>query len=273
MLGCAKEMRRALIVVGKAPQPGRAKTRLVPPLTFEAAAALYRGFLLDTVELGLRLDWERVSVVHPRDAGPSLRELLPRQINLVQQPADGLGAALAHAFQNHLAEGFERVVLIGSDNPTLPDEPIRQACAALDAYDVVIGPCIDGGYYLIGMRQPQLGLFQNIAWSTSRVYAQTLERAAELRLRIKAVQEWYDVDEPPDLDRLYLELASSPVQVAPNTRSILDQIYPGGTSTDGERPEREAYTVARRSATSRPAPARAKTTTEPPKPPPVMRAP
>lgn len=266
-------MGRALIIVGKAPVAGRAKTRLVPPLTFEAAAALYRGFLLDTAQLGVSLSWERVSVVHPRGVGHALRELLPADIHLLEQRGDGLGAALAHAFEYHLAAGFERVVLIGSDNPTLPAEPIVEAAAALSQYDVAIGPCIDGGYYLLGLREPQPALFERIDWSTSRVYAQTLERAAERQLRVRPVREWYDVDEAADLDRLHLELASSPTAAAPNTRAILERIYSGGTSTDGLRLERELYTRARRSATAPPRPARARMTTEPPKPPPVMRAP
>lgn len=266
-------MRRALIVVGKAPVAGRAKTRLVPPLTFEVAAALYRGFLLDTVALGLSLGWERVSVVHPRGAGPTLRELLADEVHLLEQRNDGLGAALAYAFQRHLEEGFDRVVLIGSDNPTLPAQQIQQACEALDTRDLAVGPCIDGGYYLIGMGRPHLGVFQRIEWSTSRVYAQTLERASELCLSVKPVREWYDVDEPADLDRLRLELSSRPPSVAPQTRAILELVYPGGTSTEGVRPERDAYTRASRSATSGPRPPRARTTTEPPKPPPVMRAP
>lgn len=265
-------MRRALIIVGKAPVSGRAKTRLVPPLTFEAAAALYRAFLLDTVELGLNLGWERVTVVHPRQDGLPLRELLPQDAALLEQVEDGLGAALAHAFKHHLTEGFDRVVLIGSDNPTLPEEPIQQAGKALETHDLAIGPCSDGGYYLIGMREPHLGVFENIEWSTPRVYDQTLQRAAELRLSVKNVRKWYDVDEATDLVRLYVELASSPV-LAPHTRTILELIYPGGTSTDGVRPEREAYTRAKRAATSGPRPPRARMTTDPPKPPPVMRAP
>src|SRR5438552_13039814 len=78
-------MRRALLIVGKAPVPGRTKTRLVPPLSAEEAAELYRGFLLDSVSLGLDLGWERVSVVHPAGSGPALADLLPAEVALVEQ--------------------------------------------------------------------------------------------------------------------------------------------------------------------------------------------
>jgi rSAM/selenodomain-associated transferase 1 len=217
-------MRRALLIVGKAPVPGQTKTRLVPPLSPAEAAELYRGFLLDSVSLGLDLGWERVSVIHPAGSGQVLGELLPPRVTLVEQSGDGLGDALSSAFDRHLAEGFRRVVLIGSDNPTLPLAPIREACAALDDCDVSIGPTADGGYYLIGMRAAHLGMFENIDWSTPRVYAQTLARALELGLRVHAEREWYDVDEQPDLERLQRDLLSLPRGVAPHTRAALARL-------------------------------------------------
>jgi rSAM/selenodomain-associated transferase 1 len=214
-------MRRALLIVGKAPVPGRTKTRLVPPLSPDEAAELYRGFLLDCVSLGLELGWERVSVIHPAGSGDVLAALLPTRALLVEQAGHGLGDALSSAFARHVGEGFQRVVLIGSDNPTLP---IRTACAALDEHDLSIGPTVDGGYYLIGMRAAHLGVFSQIEWSTPRVYAQTLAQAHVLGLRVRAVQEWYDVDEPPDLARLRDDLLSLPRDVAPNTRAALDRL-------------------------------------------------
>lgn len=249
-------MRRALVIVGKPPEPGLAKTRLVPPLTAADAAALYRGFLLDGVGLGRGLGWERVTVVHPEDGGPALAALLPPTVCLLEQRGQGLSNALAQAFATHLAEGFDRVVLIGSDNPTLPPALIEQACAALDTHDVSIGPSTDGGYYLIGLREPHLELFQAVDWSTSRVFRQTLAHAERLGLRVRSVAEWYDVDEPPDLERLYHDLATSPTSVAPNTRAALEllseparhlysgdysgDVGSGGTSSAGVRPDSSA---------------------------------
>jgi uncharacterized protein len=240
----AAAMRRALIIVGKPPAPGRTKTRLVPPLSADEAAALYAGFLLDSVTLGLGLGWEELTVVHPRAGGPALAALLPSETRLLEQPGEGLAYALPYAFARHLAEGFERVVLIGSDNPTLPPALIEQACVALDSVDVCIGPSADGGYYLIGLRDSHLGVFDAIEWSTSRVYSQTLARAARLGLRVSSLPEWYDVDEPPDLVRLQRDLAVAPESVAPHTRAALLRLsnacYSGGTSRVGVRAERSA---------------------------------
>jgi uncharacterized protein len=219
-------MRRALIVVGKAPEPGLTKTRLVPRLSAEAAAELYCAFLLDAIDLGAQLDCQRLSVVHPRGAALTLKKLLPALVHLIEQPSQGLGEALAFAFERHFAEGFERVVLIGSDNPSLPAGPVEEAFAALDTHDLSIGPSADGGYYLIGMRRADLGVFNDIDWSTSRAYAQTLAQARRLGLRVHAVTEWYDIDTPADLERLQVELQSTDESVAPHTRAATRRLLP-----------------------------------------------
>jgi rSAM/selenodomain-associated transferase 1 len=217
-------MRRALIVIGKAPLAGQSKTRLSPPLSSDDAALLYRAFLVDTLELAKSLGWEGTSLIHPRGHAPLLRSLVSG-VHLLEQPRNGLGHALQYAFEWHFAAGYELVVLIGSDSPTLGSEPIRASEAAIyNGADLVIGPTPDGGYYLIGMRQPHVGVFQGVAWSTTEVYAQTLRRAAELKLRVHSVDEWYDVDEPSDLDHLRRDLAASSEAVAAETRRALEAI-------------------------------------------------
>ena len=217
----ALPMRRALVIVGKAPRAGSVKTRLSPPLSLEQAAELYEAFLLDTLETVRELGWERVCVVHPPGEAPSLTG----SVDLLEQPAAGLARALSFAFEHHFAQGFDRVVLIGSDNPTLTVEPILMANRVLEEVDLAIGPTHDGGYYLIGMRQPWPRLFTQIEWSTPRVYAQTLQRAREMDLRVQAVQEWFDVDDAADLDHLTAELARLAISVAPHTRALLRGWY------------------------------------------------
>jgi glycosyltransferase A (GT-A) superfamily protein (DUF2064 family) len=103
----------------------------------------------------------------------------------------------------------------------LPAEYVERAVDLLTNSDVVIGPAEDGGYYLIGLRQKHPGLFSDIAWSSSRVAAQTLERAATLGLTAARLPPWYDVDTPADLERLRAELVSLPPDVVPHTRRFL----------------------------------------------------
>ena len=224
------------MIVGKAPRPGATKTRLVPPLTPEHAADLYRAFLLDTTHLACALDWDRVSVVHPRGHGQELGSLLDRRVHLVEQGGHGLADALVSALAAHFSEGFERVVLLGSDSPTLPLDAIHDACSALDSSDVSIGRTADGGYYLLGMRALHAALFDQIEWSTARVYRQTLQRAKRVGLRVHTVAGWYDVDEPADLDRLRLDLVERPMGVAENTRAALSRFFSGAVGVVEQEP-------------------------------------
>jgi uncharacterized protein len=229
-------VRRALVVVGKAPQPGVTKTRLCPPLSPAEAAQLYRAFLLDTLETGRSLGWDRITLIYPPSAGARsiLSGIVPPGIELNPQPGRGLGAALSGAFARHASEGFDRVVLIGSDNPTLRESLIETASDALDVHDLVIGPATDGGYYLIGMDRPQPIVFERITWSTSLVYGETMARAREGGLSVASLPVWYDVDTYDDLVRLRSELADSDAAVAPRTRRELDLLTP---LLDGPRPD------------------------------------
>lgn len=243
-------MRRAIVVIGKAPRAGRVKTRLVPPLDSEVATRLYAAFLQDTMQTCLTLGWERTTLIHPRGDRRTLRSLLPGAVELLEQPGAGLTDALQHAFAHHFnfEDDFQKVILVGSDSPTLPAEAIVKAEATLRTErDLALGRTADGGYYLVGMRAPHPGVFEGIEWSTPRVYRQTVERAHELGLVVHPATEWYDVDEPADLARLQRELAAAPDAVAAQTRGVL-----GGTSTAGVLPERSAYVAATASPISRP---------------------
>ena len=214
-------MRRALVVVGKPPEPGRAKTRLVPPLSESEAAEVAWAFAQDTCATALRLGWEQVSFVYP----PGSLELLSTLgVTLVPQRGKGLGDALAGAFAEHVE--FDQTVLIGSDTPDLPMELLEEASRRLSGpdTDVVIGPAADGGYYLLGMRRPHPRLFEGIAWSTERVYAQTLARAEALGLRTAVLPAWADVDTPDDLRRLEAALRHAPQTVAVSTRRVLHRL-------------------------------------------------
>jgi rSAM/selenodomain-associated transferase 1 len=214
---------RAIVIVAKAPAPGQTKTRLAPPLTFEDAAALYQAFLLDTVDAALAVGWERVTIVHPHQSGvaQALRQLVPSTAALQPQRGVGLGDALSSAFESQFDLGFDRVVLIAGDTPTLPLPVLDRASEALERHDVAIGPSADGGYYLLGLRSFQPGLFQGISWSTEVVFEQTLAKAAELDLAASVLPEWYDVDTVAELRRLVDELESLPLGVAQKTRATL----------------------------------------------------
>lgn len=219
-------MRRAIFLPGKVPRAGQTKTRLSPPLSLQQAADLYRAFLQDSVRTALSLGWERVALRFRGEAAaqPTLAALLPSTVHLQGRTEADLGAILAGGYADHFAEGFDRVVMIGSDNPTLPSAHVVVAEQALWGHDIAIGPSSDGGYYLLGMSRPHPALFEGIAWSTDAVFTQTVERASELGLTVWTGPEWYDVDTGSELTRLMSDLATLSEKVAPATREALSEL-------------------------------------------------
>lgn len=214
--------RSAVVLFAKAPRPGAVKTRLCPPLSPTMAARLYRCFLLDALDRVRTVDGTTPAVAYaPRRSRRFFAAARPGMLLIPQTGAD-LGARMAGVFQRLFGQGFEAVVLIGADSPTLPPDYLRRAIRALDdvGVDGVIGPSEDGGYYLIGLRQPCPELFAGIAWSTARVMDQTLARARRSGRRLRTLPAWYDVDTVEDLRRLAAELKGrrgSPVR----TRHLL----------------------------------------------------
>ena len=135
------------------------------------------------------------------------RCLLPEAFNLTPQCDGDFGARLSNAAKELLEMDYAGVILINSDSPTLPKQILRSAVDAVGLGDnVVLSPALDGGYTLIGLSRMHSRLFADIPWSTSQVYAKTLERAAEIRLPVVNVPAWYDVDDAHSLDILIDEI-------------------------------------------------------------------
>jgi uncharacterized protein len=199
-----------LMVVAKQPAAGQTKTRLCPPLTGETAAALYECFLRDTLDI-MRMtpNVTRCIVYLPADAASYFRELAPDFLLMRQEGAD-LGERLDHLLTTALAQGASAAVVMDSDSPTLPATYLSEAFARLrEGADVVLGPCDDGGYYLIGLKQPQPRLLREVPMSTPTVLRDTLRIAEELRLHVALLPMWYDVDTASELQRLHRELQSA----------------------------------------------------------------
>ncbi len=212
----------ALVIMAKRPAVGRTKTRLCPLLEPAAAVALYRAMLQDTIELAAQVDGVQLAIaVTPPEATDDFRPMSPPGAVLLPVAGADIGDCLHQVLGRLLVEGHPKAVAIDSDSPTLPIAHLRQTIALLDETDVVLGPCEDGGYYLIGLKQPQPELFRGIAWSTAQVTIQTLARAEALGLTVALLPAWYDVDVAADLDRLRSELASLPDEALRHTRRFL----------------------------------------------------
>jgi rSAM/selenodomain-associated transferase 1 len=225
----------ALAVMTKAPQPGRVKTRLTPPLTPDEAAALNICFLRDTVQaISRTADGRRaqgVAVYTPVVAENAYAGILPDDFILVAQRRDAFGERLAAATEDLLRLGFASVCLIDSDSPTVPEEAFSRAVELLSHPDdsVVLGPSDDGGYYLIGLKKLHRRLFEQVDWSTERVFEQTIAAAREMDLAVHLLRTWYDVDDRATLARLCGEFFSANGRngggfEAPATRAFLSEL-------------------------------------------------
>jgi rSAM/selenodomain-associated transferase 1 len=227
--------RCALAVMTKAPQAGRVKTRLIPPLSPEEAAALNICFLRDTAatiaKTASETPAEGVAVYTPVGAEAAYAGILPDDFVLVPQRGDAFGERLSAATEDLLQLGFDSLCLIDSDSPTVPEKAFAQAVdfLARDEDAVVLGPSDDGGYYLIGLKKLHYRLFEAIDWSTERVLEQTVEAARELELPVHLLSTWFDVDDRVTLSRLCHELFSSNGSessglAAPATRGFLSEL-------------------------------------------------
>ena len=222
----------ALAIMTKAPQAGQVKTRLVPPLKLDEAAELNRFFLRDTTTAIANSATAKeacgIAVYTPIGSESGYADILPDTFRLLPQRGDWFGERLYFAAVDLFKCGFESVCLIDSDSPTVPPENFAQAVRLLrrPGDRVVLGPCDDGGYYLIGLKKPHKELFERIDWSTERVLAQTTQRAREIGLEVKLLPGGYDVDDSASLRRLCKELLTGMQSdsVAPRTRRFLRDI-------------------------------------------------
>ena len=225
-------MTTAIGIICKAPEPGRAKTRLAASIGAEAAANLSACFLRDlaaTIEaIPKALKSRGIAVYAPEGGEALLRSLLPPSFSFLLQTGGNLGEVLLGATGALLQNGHEGVLLVNGDSPTLPTRLLVQAIEALRGEEdrMVLGPASDGGYYLIGLKRPHARVFADVNWGTSSVYSETRTRAQEIGLPVVVLPEWYDVDDDATLRVLQQELAGHSGRFAdgapaPRTRAYL----------------------------------------------------
>jgi len=182
-----------LIVFVKAPRPGTVKTRLAAELGLKKACTAYRRLVDRLVDRLCRLSSVELRYA-PDDAGPETAHWLQDGWTSHPQGHGDLGERMLNAFIASASDGFTRTILIGSDCPYLNADDIEGAANSLQLNDVVLGPAHDGGYWLIGMNEPQPILFEGISWSTGKVLKQTVDRAAAHGLRLHLLRTLSDID-------------------------------------------------------------------------------
>lgn len=222
----------ALGIMTKAPEAGKVKTRLTPPLTAEDAAQLNVCFLRDLSrsisQATTKSSALGVGIYTPLGADSAYAGILSDEFFLVPQRGDNFGERLAFAAEDLFKIGFAAVCLINSDSPTVPPTSFVEACNELGKAGerVVLGPSDDGGYYLIGLKRMHRRVFEDIEWSTERVLEQTRQRAAEIGVEVHLLPYGFDVDDDTTLRRLCDELLGekSREDISPETKKFLRAI-------------------------------------------------
>lgn len=200
-------MKRALICFTRVPRPGSTKTRLLGMLSPEQCARLHWAFLEDLSGVYGKMDADLFIAHTPDPDWQCLRPVFPMAKDFFPQQGETLGDKMHHAIAHVLSQGYTQVVLTGADLPRMTAVHLESGFAALNQADIAIGPTPDGGYYLIGMKEPHKEVFHVPNYGGATVYGNTLEAIRQAGLSAHAALPCADVDTPEDLCALFREIS------------------------------------------------------------------
>jgi rSAM/selenodomain-associated transferase 1 len=192
----------ALILMTRIPIPGRTKTRLMKVLSGEECAQIHRCFLMDVFETlrDINHSADIFLTYTPEDSLGVIKEQVPDWMDCFPQKGEGLGERMKTSIYMLLKKGYKKVILIGSDIPDLSSKDIKSAFAVLDSKDIVLGPTVDGGYYLVGMKKMHKELFDDsLKWGNKSVFEATVDIANKCGLKTGLASKYMDIDDEKDL--------------------------------------------------------------------------
>jgi rSAM/selenodomain-associated transferase 1 len=197
----------AIVIMAKKPEPNMVKTRMIPDLNPQMVSKIYHGFLLDRIEQVSGISGVDNYIAYtPNSAENFFKDISFDNFTLLPQEGKDLGERLSNISYGLFEKGYRKVIIMDSDSPNLPSGFITSSLNSLNEADIVLGPCEDGGYYLVGLRLHVPEIFMDIPWSTSKVTEITKERAIAKGKSIFLLEKWYDVDTKEDLLRLKNDL-------------------------------------------------------------------
>jgi uncharacterized protein len=205
-----------LVVMAKAPRPGTVKTRLIRSLPLQAVTSFYCCLLDDTLSLARSLTGVEVAIMCPASDVDELAVLAGTGVKVIAQNGEGLAAGLTSVFAHFAGYRRRRMIAFNSDSPHLPPSFLEAAFETLAAYDLVVGPTYDGGYYLVGANGAHPSLFIRDGMGTGSALENLLSQARGLELSVGFTDPFYDIDVADDLIQLAGELEHSPGK-APRT--------------------------------------------------------
>jgi len=219
----------ALIIFIKAPRLGEVKTRLQPELSWEVSLKLYKAMGADLVDHLSQSQYFDLFVQYwPEGSAGGMQSWLGMNLNYVPQLGLDLGEKLKNSFSISFQQNYQKVCIIGSDLPTLTENDILEAFEKLNSSDVVLGPAMDGGYYLVALKKFYPQIFEKIDWSTEYVFKQTLLRIKQQNLSVHQMAVQRDIDTYEDVIYLWnkiLENENKFDKKIPNTISALRNIF------------------------------------------------
>jgi uncharacterized protein len=196
--------KKCVLLFVKYPEKGCVKTRLCTELDQQVVATLYQKFILDTLDTLKHLKLPFVICFSPKKEYKKLYDWLGETYQYIPQIGKDLGEKMSNAFQRSFNQGYEQVILIGSDSPDLPVKIFVKAFDMLASNDIVLGPASDGGYYLIGFQKSQFlsSVFKNISWSTPAVFKETEKKIRHAGKTMHLLPIWDDIDTMDDVKNI-----------------------------------------------------------------------
>ena len=193
----------ALIIMTRAPVPGRVKTRLQPRLSPEQCARLHTAFLKDILNMALSIpNFTTFLAYTPQKSHWLFKDIVPEQVKTFPQTGRSLGQKMCNAMRRVGERGYSPVIIVGSDIPLLQPATLYRAIDALGRCDICLGPSLDGGYYITGACQIHEPIFQDIPWSTPNVLDATLDKVRQAGLSLAMLEYYRDIDTYADLELL-----------------------------------------------------------------------
>ncbi len=217
-------MREAIIVFTRVPIPGKTKTRLEKMITKEECANIHINFLKDIKNICDILKRDIFIFYTPEDKNNIIKNIFGSKVNYKIQEGNDLGEKMFDAIEYVLNKDYKSSILIGSDIPYICIDDLEKAFSILKEKDIVLGPTVDNGYYLVGMNKPTKEIFQNIEYGHGNVLSNTIETIKNINLTYDLTNENRDIDEPKDLKYFYEEIKNGTVDKDMNTSKFIVKI-------------------------------------------------
>jgi rSAM/selenodomain-associated transferase 1 len=231
-----KKEKNGILIFVKYPKKGMVKSRLSDIIDEKLVVDLYRNFVEDLLDMLNKTDYSVIICYHPKDAIKDFKKWLGEEYQYIPQIGDNLGERLKNSFIKGFDLHFKKLTVIGSDSPDLPKKIIHESFQSLKNNDSVIGPCEDGGYYLIGFNENSFlpDVFENIPWSTTDVYKKTISIMDKSNQKVHILPIWHDVDTINDLVNIYKKNKNTTFKNS-NTMISLTELYKKNIIEEYER--------------------------------------